>query len=184
MAQGNKVCGFCKEVGHSKFYCPTRPKKAIQNKKPLKASRAASTRGSTVTKSITRKKRTKTRGQLVKELDSAFSQYIRLKDAVDGLATCVTCGTQKEWKLLQNGHYESRGKFPTRWDEENCHVQCYACNVAMKGNYTSYARYMVNRYGAGKLEELHIKATSGTKIPTPVLRDLIQEYKKKVEELL
>lgn len=128
------------------------------------------------------KKRTESRSQLVKRLDNVFSKYIRMKDAVDGLATCVTCGNTKEWKLQQNGHYESRGKLPTRWDEINCHVQCYACNVAMKGNYTSYARYMVNRYGVEVLEDLHRKATSGEKIPTPQIREWIELYKKKVSQ--
>lgn len=96
------------------------------------------------------------------------------------MAVCVTCSDRKEWKLQQNGHYMSRGHYPTRWDITNCHVQCAACNLFKKGNYTSYAIYMINRYGTDHLLYLDKKAKSGEKIPTPVIRDMIEEYKQKV----
>lgn len=170
MAQANKVCPHCKAVGHSGFYCPKKPRKPIQSvsKKP-KTKKAA-----------VKRVKVKSRSQLVRELDSVFSIYIRQKDAINGIAKCVTCGDQKEWKYQQNGHYMSRGHYPTRWDETNCHVQCAACNVFKKGNYTEYALYMIDRYGANHLEALKRKANSGEKIPTPVIREMIEEYRKKV----
>lgn len=125
-----------------------------------------------------------TRKQLVAKLDAAFSQYVRLRYAVAGDATCVTCGVSKPWKQMQAGHYESRGYYPTRWDEHNVHVQCYGCNVARKGNYPMYARYMVARYGASILDELHLKAHSGVKIPTPVLAEYVDYYQDQVKRLL
>lgn len=33
-----------------------------------------------------------TRKSLVEKLDKIFSQYIRRKDAINEIATCVTCG--------------------------------------------------------------------------------------------
>lgn len=129
------------------------------------------------------KNKAKSRSYYVKQLDNIFSEYIRRKDAVDGIAACVTCPDKKPWKYQQNGHYMSRGDMPTRWDETNCHVQCVACNVFKKGNYTEYALYMINRYGADYLEELKHKAKSGAKIPTPVIKDMIEEYKQKVLQL-
>ena len=66
-----------------------------------------------------------TRSKLVKKLDAVFSQYIRLKDADEfGNATCFTCGKVDHWKKLQNGHFQSRKHYATRWDEMNCQVQC------------------------------------------------------------
>ena len=32
---------------------------------------------------------------LKNKLDKLWSEYVRRKDAIDGIATCVTCGTQK-----------------------------------------------------------------------------------------
>ena len=117
---------------------------------------------------------------VVKRLDSVFSQYIRLKDAFMGDATCVTCGLSKPWKEMQAGHYESRGNFSTRWDEDNVHVQCVGCNVFKKGNYTVYARFMINKYGSAKLDELAVRAKVEFKVSTPDLLDQVEIYKKRV----
>lgn len=124
------------------------------------------------------------RKKAVEKLDKIFSQYIRLRHAVNGDAQCVTCGARKPWKELQCGHYESRGSFGTRWDEKNCHVQCYGCNVARKGNYPAYARYMVSTYGASILDTLAWKANNSPKLMTVELELLIVEYEGKVKELL
>lgn len=123
------------------------------------------------------------RKQLVKKLDSAYSQYIRVKDAVGGDATCVTCGVKKPWKELQNGHFYTRGRYPTRWDDDNCHVQCYRCNIALKGNYINYTKYMINRYGMEYLDILEAKSLSTVKLSTPDIIELIEVYKAKVVAL-
>lgn len=169
----SKPCKECGSIYHTKMYHKPR--------KPIKRT--------AIKKTVAKKKiKRVSRGQLVKQLDNVFSQYIRLRDAVDVLgelsATCVTCGDTKPWKQMQNGHYESRGHYPTRWSEDNCHVQCVACNVFRKGNYTNYARFMIDKYGADKLEELHIKATTNAKISTPEIREMIDKYKTKVKEIL
>ena len=181
MAQSNKVCQHCGLLGHSKFYCPTRPKTAIKIKKPLKASRAIPTHGRVVTPIIAKKKKTPTRSKLVKELDRVFSIFIRLRDKDK---PCVTCPVRKEWKEMQNCHFYSRGKIPTRWDEYNCHSGCYRCNVLLKGNYIEYTKYMIDTYGREFVDDLGIKANSGVKIPTSVIVDMIAEYKAKVDEML
>jgi hypothetical protein len=133
------------------------------NKKPIKVA-------------IKKKKSTISRSQLVKRLDTIFSQYIRQKYAVDGMTACVTCGTVKTWKEMQNGHYMSRGHLPTRWDETNCAPQCMACNVFKKGNYTEYALWMIETYGMEKLAALKLKANSGTKITTVEIKEMIEKY--------
>lgn len=99
-------------------------------------------------------------------------------------AVCVTCGKQDEWRNLQNGHYYSRAKYPTRWNEDNCHPQCVGCNVFKSGNYTEYALYMINRYGVDYVQELRELANSGDKITTPELRELLSFYRGEVAKLL
>src|SRR5688572_29570986 len=47
---------------------------------------------------------------LINDADAIFSQYIRLKNATaKGIAKCFTCGIEKHYTLLQNGHYIKRG---------------------------------------------------------------------------
>jgi hypothetical protein len=122
-----------------------------------------------------------TRGAVVKKLDAAFSQYIRIKDARMGDATCVTCGVTKPWKELQNGHFYTRGRYPTRWDETNCHVQCMRCNVMLKGNYIPYTKYMIDRYGREYVDELERISLSTVKYPTPTLMEMLEHYKQEVQ---
>lgn len=123
------------------------------------------------------------RSQIVKKLDSVFSQYIRLSNSVGGDATCVTCGITKPWKEQQNGHFYTRGRYPTRWNEQNCHVQCVACNVFLKGNYINYTKYMIDRYGRAAVDELEVLSLSSQKISTPVLLEMVERYKAAVKEL-
>lgn len=73
------------------------------------------------------------RSTLVKNLDTVFSQYIRLRYAKDEIAECVTCGKKDHYKKLQCGHFMSRRHYSTRWDENNVGVQCYGCNITSQG---------------------------------------------------
>ena len=67
--------------------------------------------------------------KLKKELDKWFSLYIRLRDAEQGIAQCFTCGKIDHYKRLQCGHFQSRRHHATRWNEQNCQVQCVKCNM-------------------------------------------------------
>lgn len=130
------------------------------------------------------KKKGLNRKKLIKQLDSIFSWYIRIKNSVNGDATCVTCGKTDAWGKMQNGHFFTRGRFPTRWDEMNCNVQCPACNLFLHGNYIIYTKYMLDRYGREKVDELERKSLSGVKIPTVGLPDLISHYQSRVDKML
>jgi len=122
-------------------------------------------------------KKRKTRGKLVKELDAVYSQYIRNKYAKDGIVQCVTCGTRKPINEMQNGHYVGRGKYSTRWLDDNCHPQCMQCNVFLKGNYPKYSEYIIKTYGSSKIAELNKLGDTIAKITTAEIEELIEKYK-------
>lgn len=172
MAQTNKTCSICGTLGHSKFYCKSKPIKVIK-RSPIKKTPVKKA-----------KKNTKriTHSQLVKRLDTIFSQFIRLRYSVDGMATCVTCGDMREWQQQQNGHFYTRGRYPTRWDEINCNVQCVRCNVFLKGNYINYTMYMIDKYGREAVDNLEIKSKSIAKITSVELQEMIDYYKKLVSQ--
>lgn len=129
-----------------------------------------------------KKKKPKSISKLKKELDTIFSQYIRLKSSNNGMCKCVTCGKVDNWKNMQNGHYVSRQHLAVRYDETNCNVQCMSCNVFKGGNYTSYALYMIKTYGKKKLEELERQKQVITKdFP---YESKIEYYKEQVAKLL
>ena len=162
-------CKGCGESGHYAISCLKTPKKPIKSRsvKPK------------VVKAKTTKPKAKKRSWYVKELDRVFSLYIRQTKK----PVCVTCGKKDDPKNLQNGHYYSRGKLPTRWVEDNCWPQCVGCNVFKSGNYTEYALFMLKELGEPRMRELHQLANSGEKIPTPVIREKIEEYKQKLLHL-
>jgi hypothetical protein len=125
-----------------------------------------------------KKERTRSQKSLKKELDAVFSQYIRLKDAVDGIATCVTCGVKKPWKEMQAGHYISRKHLSTRWDEVNVHCQCVGCNIFKKGAMDEYARFMIKKYGQGVLDDLAEK--KNTIVKGMDYERLIEDYRREL----
>lgn len=100
------------------------------------------------------------------------------------MAVCVTCGAVKPWKEMQNAHFYTRARYPTRWSEDNCHVGCYRCNVILSGNYIVYTKYMLDRYGREFVDELERTSNSGIKISTPEIRERITLYTQKVRGML
>jgi len=123
------------------------------------------------------------RSKLVKKLDAVFSQYIRLKDSVDEIATCFTCGKKDHWKKLQNGHFQSRKHYATRWDEQNCQVQCAGCNVFRYGEQFLFAKYLDERFYAGLSDELYFKSKQIVKFSNIEIEEMILKYKNLVDSI-
>ena len=120
------------------------------------------------------------RSTLVKNLDTVFSKYIRLKDAIDEVAECVTCGKKDHWKKLQNGHFMSRRHYSTRWEENNVGVQCYGCNITNQGQQFLFAKYL----GLEVAEQMVIKSKQTVKFSDDDLKDMIDYYKKELDKLI
>ena len=123
--------------------------------------------------------------KLKKELDKHFSLFIRLRDATEeGVVQCITCGCIKHYKLgMQNGHFQSRGFLPTRFDEINCQPQCVGCNMFKQGEQYKFALALDAKYGEGTAQELQFKAKQITKITRAEYMEKISYYKEAVENL-
>jgi hypothetical protein len=121
-----------------------------------------------------------TRKTIITKLDSIFSQYIRLRYSKNEIATCVTCGKQDHWKKMQNGHFISRKHYATRFDEDNCQVQCAGCNVFRYGEQYLFSKYL----GVDLSEELLIKSRKIQKFSDNELLEMIELYNEKVNNLL
>ena len=122
-----------------------------------------------------------TRSKLVKKLDTIFSQYIRQKNSLNEIAICFTCGKSDHWKKLQNGHFQSRRHYSTRWDEINCQVQCAGCNVFKYGEQYVFGNKLDQKFGSGTASRLHIKAQKTIKYSDSDLVDMIKRYKNFVD---
>jgi len=131
-----------------------------------------------------RKTKKLTRKDYVKQLDSIFSTFIRLRDSTkEWIVVCPLCWARVNWKQAQNMHFISRGCWRYRYDEDNCHAGCMRCNVILHGNYILYTRWMQNTYGIKKVDEMINKKAQVYKIPTPQFLEMIEYYTQKVDKL-
>lgn len=119
-----------------------------------------------------------------RKADKVFSIYIRrLNSDKSGHGICVTCGVIKHWKELQNGHYFPRNRLGTRFHEENCHLQCSACNVFKRGNYTAYAAYMYRKYGSAKVEHMEYLSRQPLKLTISDYQTMIEGWEQMMEKM-
>lgn len=131
-----------------------------------------------------KKKKSLTRQDLIKKLDSVFSTFIRLRDCNEkGIVVCPLCWTKTPRKKAQNMHFISRWVMKYRFDEKNCHAWCMRCNVFLNWNYIIYTRWMQKKYGIAFVDNL-IKDKWLYKIPTPMLIEMIAYYTKKADILM
>jgi len=123
------------------------------------------------------------KSKLIKKLDAAFSQYIRLKYADSrGFCHCISCGKIYHWTRIQNGHYMSRRYMSTRYAEDNCRPQCVACNMFRQGNIQSYRRNLIKEIGEERVDAVEIRARVERKnYSSWELEELIKYYSAWVE---
>jgi hypothetical protein len=124
------------------------------------------------------------RSTIVKNLDTVFSQYIRLRYAKNEISECYTCGKKDHYKKQQAGHFASRRHYSTRWEELNVQVQCYSCNIGMQGLQFEFGKRLNKEFGKDTAEALLIKSKQTVKFTDADLQDMIQHYKDKLKELL
>lgn len=117
------------------------------------------------------------------KLDKVFSLYIRLRDSDEnGFCTCYTCGKVAHYKEMQNGHFWSRTHLSTRFNEDNCKVQCVRCNIFKKGNYIVYTKKLLKELGEEKFDELERLKNSTVKISKAEYEQMIEHYNQKIKE--
>lgn len=124
------------------------------------------------------------RKTLVDKADKVFSEYIRRRYADDnGITECFTCGKKDHWKKLQCGHFQSRKHYATRWNEDNCQVQCAGCNVFRYGEQYTFGRNLDIYVREGLAEELNILSNKIVKYDNHDLISLVEYYQNKIAEL-
>ena len=122
--------------------------------------------------------------KLKKELDKWFSLYVRLRDSINGITQCFTCGKVDHYKKLQCGHFQSRRHHATRWNERNCQVQCSACNVFRYGEQWKFGLNLNAKYGEDTSFELEQLARTTVKKTRVDYEEDILYYKSIVKNLI
>ena len=121
--------------------------------------------------------------KLKKELDKWFSLYIRLRTSHNGIVQCFTCSTIGHYKKMQCGHFQSRRHHSTRWNEQNCEVQCVKCNMFKQGEQWKFGIRLDAKYGLGTSQELEYLAKQTVKRTRIDYEEDIRYYKAIVKNL-
>ncbi len=107
------------------------------------------------------RERIKTKGEWMKEAQTAFNQFIRLRDQLAGYP-CISSGVALDWSgnNVDAGHYRSRGSAPhLRFNELNCHAQSKKDNRYLSGNAVDYRIGLIARIGLEAVESLEADQT-------------------------
>ena len=122
--------------------------------------------------------------KLKKELDKWFSLFIRLRDCDDlGFVKCFTSGKYYHYKNIHAGHFMSRKRHSTRWDEENVQAQSAADNLFGQGRQYQFGKELDIKYGEGTAEELQFLSRQIVKFTRVDYEEKISYYKEAVNKL-
>jgi len=128
------------------------------------------------------KKKQKTLGQVKKDVQKIFNQYIRLRDKGQ---PCISCG---EIKPLQAGHYHAVSTHDgLRFDPENVHGECAGCNCFNQSHLIGYGARLVAKIGDERYKQLLKRASdykrNGYKFTRDELARIKGEYLEKIRGL-
>jgi len=126
------------------------------------------------------KERVKTKGQYMREAQTAFNAWVRARDA--GLP-CISCGTTADVQYAA-GHFKPSGSNPAlRYEPLNVHLQCNRnCNMAKSGNLGPYRAELIKRIGIEKVEWLE-GPHEPKRYTVEELKAITAEYRLKLRQL-
>ena len=121
----------------------------------------------------------KTRNEWLKEAQSAFNAYIRIRDIE---LPCISCGRYHAGQY-HAGHYRSVGSAPNlRFNEQNCHKQCMPCNSHLAGNIVLYRKALLHKIGREEVDLLE-SANAPGKWTIEEIKSIRQIYLAKYREI-
>lgn len=122
------------------------------------------------------KEKAKTRGDYVREAQTVFNKFIRIRDSE---LPCISCGRYHSGQI-HAGHFRATSVAPAlRFDEINVHAQCQPCNCHKHGNLIEYRINLIKRIGIEKVEWLE-----GPHEPKKYSIDELKEIKRKYSNLV
>ena len=115
------------------------------------------------------------------KIDKPFHEYIRRRDADNdsGYCQCISCDKPIHFTESDAGHFISRGKLATRWDERNVNAQCRKCNRFEYGRQYEYSITL----GEDLSDELLQKSRQTMKLMEHEYQEIFETYRDKLKEI-
>jgi len=124
---------------------------------------------------------------LQKSADAYFSKYIRLKNSFESngerICICYTCSTPHKVTNIDNGHWQRRGYYATRFNENNCRPQCRKCNKYEQGKPEIFEKHLIHELGIDEVAKIRELAQTNIDETKEFYHNIIEIYKKKFREL-
>ena len=122
---------------------------------------------------------------------SAFSKYIRLRDALrttGSTETCVccTCGNVKPTlgkHCIHAGHWLGGRNGKNLFEENAVHGQCSGCNLFGGGKQYAYEQYMIDNYGHEEMDRITLQANTPYTYSLDEFAEITAKYTALAEEL-
>ena len=131
-------------------------------------------------KAKVKKKRVKLKSisYLKKKVWVLFSLWIRRRDSVNGMNSCISCGKVKKIEELQAGHLIPGRHSAVLFDETGVFPQCYYCNGPLHGNQRAYANNLKKKLGVDEawIDQKFADAKKIVKFSRSDLESLIAKY--------
>ena len=116
-----------------------------------------------------------------KKLDTIFSMYIRLRDAMpNGYFQCISCGQIKRFEKADCGHYFRRSEMATRFDEFNCNAECSYCNRFKSDHLEGYRINLIKKIGQRNFDIMKWKIKDSKDNPQNYRKSEF-DYKEKIK---
>lgn len=118
----------------------------------------------------------------INKWDSVFSKIIRTRDKW----SCVKCGESyiPPTKALHNSHYFGRGKWSTRFDEENCDALCYGCHRYWGStDREAYRAFKIKQLGDNGFNALQVRNSQIVKRRDYLNELVYRAFKIRLKEL-
>lgn len=113
-----------------------------------------------------------------------FSKMIRARDNIGGFFRCPTCRRTRPIEEADAGHYITRVKKSVMFDEMNVHAQCRKCNRFEEGNHFIYRKWLVEKFGGEKVDELEKRARTTGGFTTADLLQMAKEYRTRTKAII
>lgn len=111
-----------------------------------------------------------------------FSMFIRLRDSgPDGYGQCCTCPRNAHWRTMDAGHYITRAKEATLFDEHNVSLQCKGCNRFQGGKPLEHEQHIIRKYGPDEPQRIKTKAVTECKRELWHYQFIEDTYRQRVE---
>ena len=114
----------------------------------------------------------------LKLTQQTFNKMIRLRDSE---LPCISCQRHHSGQY-HAGHYKTTASRPDlRFNENNVHKQCSACNNHLSGNVNEYRVHLINKIGLEAVEVLECEPKERKKYNCDELKDFRAELSRKIK---